>query len=144
MNHYYFLKFVWQFSILYDLFLSLVFAFIYLFVFVLYPYFWHLPNPTTDTMNLFYFLHWQQKTFPNFTIFFFYHLSLLLHNYQSTKNKQSNTTLIYSLISTNSTLSLSLSLYIYIYIYKIVEAERKWVATFKEVLTNRIIAYLKF
>ena len=40
--------------------------------------------------------------------FIFCHLSLLLPNYQSTKNKQLNTTLIYSLISTNSTLFLSL------------------------------------
>ena len=41
--------------------------------------------------------------------FFFFFLSLLLPNYLSTKNKQSNTILIYSIISTNSTLSLYLS-----------------------------------
>ena len=49
MDHCYFLKFVWQFSILYDLFLSfvLIFTFIYLFVFVTLcklfltlPFFW--------------------------------------------------------------------------------------------------------
>ena len=50
---------------------------------------------------------------------------------------------------TQPSLSLSLSLYIYIYIsyhtlYIIVEAERKLIPTIKEVLTNRIIAYLKF
>ena len=29
-------------------------------------------------------------------------------------------------------------------LYIIAEAERKWIPTIKEVLTNRIIAYLKF
>ena len=33
---------------------------------------------------------------------------------------------------------------IYIYIYIIAEAERKWIPTIKEVLTNKITAYLKF
>ena len=33
---------------------------------------------------------------------------------------------------------------IYIYIYIIAEAKRKWIPTIKEVLTNKIIAYLKF
>ena len=33
---------------------------------------------------------------------------------------------------------------IYIYIYILAEAERKWVPTIKEALTNKIIAYLKF
>ena len=31
-----------------------------------------------------------------------------------------------------------------IYIYIIAEAKRKWIPTIKEVLTNKIIAYLKF
>ena len=35
-------------------------------------------------------------------------------------------------------------IYIYIYIYVIAEAERKWIPTIKEVLTNKITAYLKF
>ena len=34
--------------------------------------------------------------------------------------------------------------YIYIYIYIIAEAKIKWIPTIKEVLTNRIIAHLKF
>ena len=41
-------------------------------------------------------------------------------------------------------LYLYLYLYIYIYIDIIAEAERKWIPTIKEVLTNRITAYLKF
>ena len=30
------------------------------------------------------------------------------------------------------------------YVYIIAEAERKWIPTIKDVLTNRITAYLKF
>ena len=37
-------------------------------------------------------------------------------------------------------ISISISIYIYI----IAEAEKKWIPTIKEVLTNRITAYLKF
>ena len=129
MNHCYFLKFVICDNFLYYMIcfflLSLVFAIIYLclcllfvFVFVLYsPYLRHWPNPTVDAINLFcttkkkLFLTLPSFSFLNFTLFFSYHLSLLLPNYQSTKNKQTNTTLIYSLIVTNSTLSLSICLF---------------------------------
>ena len=115
MNHYYFLKFVWQFSIVYDLFFSFVFGLcLYLslclcldsiFLTLTQSHYWHYKYFALPI-----------KTFLNFTLFFFYHLSLLLPNYQSTKNKQSNTTLIYSLISTISILSLYLS-----YLYNIRE-----------------------
>ena len=56
-------------------------------------------------------------------------------------------TLGVTLTQPSLSISLSLSLYIYIsyhILYIIVEAERKLIPTIKEVLTNRIIAYLKF
>ena len=62
--------------------LSLVFAFIYLFIFVLSPYFRHWPNPTTDKIIYFALL---TKTFLNFTFFF---LSLVLIIAQLPVNKE--------------------------------------------------------
>ena len=97
--------------LLYDLFLSFVFGHylylsLYLCLYLSLPLFWHSPNPTTNTMNLFCFLHQQQKTFPNFTIFF---LSLVPIISQLPVNKE-QTVKHYTNIFSNLSLSLSLSL----------------------------------
>ena len=65
--------------------LSLVFAFIYLFIFVLSTYFRHWPNPTTDKIIYFAVL---TKTFLNFTFFFFFFLSLVFIFAQLPINKE--------------------------------------------------------
>ena len=87
--------------------LSLVFAFIYLFIFVLSPYFRHWPNPTTDNIIYFALL---TKTFLNFTFFF---LSLALIIAQLPINKEQTDkhyTNIFSNLYKLYSLSLSLSL----------------------------------
>ena len=176
MDHCYFLKFVWQFSILYDLFLSFVFGLcLYLSLCLcLVSIFLTLtdsPNPTAALLTLWFYSTLATKTFPypillstlcklfltlpflfyqvimcalrvqinkfifekvfldqipiNFfqnwfyfcvpshisKIFFFFFFACHLSScpyYCPTISQQSNTTLIYSLISTTSTLSLSL------------------------------------
>ena len=111
----------------------LIFTFIYLFVFVTLcklfltlPFFWvRLMYAFTAHINKSIFEKVLIGQFPltfskigftptlvNFFFFFFSVMSLLLPNNQSTKNIPSNTTLIYSPFSKNSTLSLSLS-YLY-------------------------------
>ena len=65
MNYYYFLKFMWQFTILYDLFLSFVFGLCLCLCLCLHIFDTHpLPLPT---LQICYGL--PPKTFPNFTIF---------------------------------------------------------------------------
>ena len=101
------------FSIIWFVFflLSLVFSFIYLFIFVLSPYFRHWPNPTTDNIIYFALL---TKTFLNFTFFF---LSLVLIIAQLPVNKEQTDkhyTNIFSNLYKLYSLSLSLSLsYLY-------------------------------
>ena len=69
MNHCYFLKFVWQFSILYDLFLSFVFGLcLYLSLCLcLVSIFLTLtdsPNPTAALLTLWFYSTLATKTFP--------------------------------------------------------------------------------
>ena len=84
--------------------LSLVFIFIYLFVFVLSQYF-HISD--NDTIPLKFILHYWQKLFFTLLFFFFSRVPII-----GQTNTTLLTTLIYSLISTNSTLSIYLS-YLY-------------------------------
>ena len=70
MNHRYFLKFVWQFTIIYDLFLSFVFVSMLLFISLSWSCL-HISNThpvPLPTLWIYYGL--PPKTFSNFTIFF--------------------------------------------------------------------------
>ena len=124
VNHWYFLKFVWQFSILYDLFflLSLVFVFIYLFVFVfvLSPYFWHSRTHPIPLPILWFYCTSSKKIF--LTLHFFFFLSLILVIAQPPVDKE-QIVKHYTNIFSNLYKLYSFSLYLS-YLYNIRERER--------------------